>query len=98
MIVRIHERNNKILVSICDPELIGKIFSEGEKQIDLTADFYKGDKKTEEEAGDLLRNADYVNLVGKKAVALGIKEEVVEEGNILTIQDIPHAQATILRE
>ena len=48
-----------------------------------------------DEVGDLMRNADIVNLAGPKAVALGLQEEVITQDHVITIAGIPHAQAVI---
>lgn len=98
MIITIHEQQGKVLVAVCDSKLLGKKFIEGDAQIDLTSDFYQGVEKSEEEIGDVLRNADSINLVGEQAVALGIKEEIIDEEHVVRVQDIPLAQGAILRE
>ena len=98
MIITIHEQKGKVLVAVCDSKLLGKKFIEGNAQIDLTGDFYQGVEKSEEEIGDVLRNADSINLVGEQAVALGIKEEIIDEEHVVLVQDIPLAQGAILRE
>jgi len=98
MIVKVHEKESKILIAAADSDLIGGKFSDGEKQLDLTSDFYKGKEKTDEEVGDLVRNADYVNLVGEKAVNLGIKEGIIKQEHFISVENIPHAQGTIIRD
>lgn len=98
MLLKLHQRNGKVLVSVCDSELIGKVFEEKDIRLDLTSDFYKGEEKSSEEIGDIIRNADYINLVGKKSVEIGLKEEIIEKENIIYIQGIPHAQAVITQE
>ncbi len=98
MIVKVHKRNERTIVAVCDDDLLDKKFEEGELQLDLTSDFYKGDKMDEKKACDLIRNADIVNLVGEKAVKLGIKEGIIEEDHTLKIDNIPHAQAVIVQE
>jgi len=98
MIVKVHKRADKTIVAICDDDLLGKKFEQGELQLDLTSNFYKGEKIDDKEACDLIRNADIVNLVGEKAIKLGIQEGVIEEDHILKIDNIPHAQADIVQE
>jgi len=93
-----HEKEGKILIAAADSNLIGGKFSDGEKRLDLSSDFYKGEEKTDEEAGDLVRNADYVNLVGEKAVNLGIKEGIINQEHVILVENIPHAQGTIIRD
>lgn len=96
--VKVHEQQGKVLVAVCDSELLGKTFSEDDQQIDLTSNFYKGEEKSEEEIGDLLRNADAVNLVGTKSINIGIREGIIDEEHIARIENIPHAQGSIIRD
>jgi hypothetical protein len=99
MIVNMHKnKDGKILVAVADNDLLGKRFEEGILQLDLTGDFYKGVEKSSEEIGDLMRNADLVNLVGEEAVKLGLIEEVIEEQAIRRVQGIPFAQGILVKE
>ncbi len=95
MIVKIHQKDDKTLITVCDKELIGKVIEEGDVKLDLASIFYQGEEKTEEETGDLLRNADYIHLVGKKAIAIGLNEGIIERDKIIYITGIPYAQAVI---
>jgi len=98
MIAKVHKKDEKTVVAVCDDELLGKKFEEGNLQLDLSSDFYKGNKLSDKEIGDLVRNADAVNLVGERAVALGIAEGIIEQKHIIKIKGIPHAQATIVHD
>ncbi|MBW3001777.1 DUF424 family protein [Candidatus Woesearchaeota archaeon] len=98
MIVKVHKKDERTVVAVCDNDLLGKKFEQGELQLDLTSDFYKGDEMDEKEAGDLMRNADIVNLVGKNSIKLGLEEGVIEKDHIMEIDGIPHAQAVIVHE
>ncbi len=98
MIIKIHKREDRTIVAVCDSDLLGRKFAEGDRQLDLTSDFYKGDERDDKDVGDLIRNADIVNLVGPKAVAIGLQEEVITQDHIVTIAGIPHAQAVITHE
>lgn len=98
MIVKIHKRENRTVLAVCDSDLVGRKFEEGDRQLDLSGDFYKGEERTDKDIGDLLRNADIVNLVGEKSVAIGIQEEVITQDHVITIAGIPHAQAVVLHD
>jgi hypothetical protein len=98
MLVKVHRREGRTLVAVCDERLIGQRLEDGDRQIDLTGEFFKGDLLTPGEAGDLIRNADMVNLVGHEAVELGINEGVVEKESVVTIAGVPVAQAVLLQE
>jgi hypothetical protein len=99
MITKVHtNRDGRILVAVVDSDLLGKVFDEGAIQLDLSSDFYKGDEMTPEETGDLIRNADMVNLVGKAAVDLGIQEQVIDATHVKTVSGIPFAQGSMMRD
>lgn len=98
MLVKIHKKENRTIIAVCDKDLIGKLLEENGKQLDLRGEFYKGEELTTEEIGDLVRNADGVNLVGQEAVNLGLQEGVIEKENIITVKGIPHAQAILIQE
>ncbi|MFC1774862.1 DUF424 domain-containing protein [Nanoarchaeota archaeon] len=95
MIVKIHKKDARSIIAVCDEAIIGKTFEEGDTILDLSSDFYKGDKLTTEETGDLIRNADIVNLVGINSVKLGISEGIIDEANVKEICGIKYAQAVI---
>ncbi|MBD3354601.1 DUF424 family protein [Candidatus Woesearchaeota archaeon] len=99
MIVKIHKSNEgRVILAVCDSELIGKRFTEGEKQLDMSSDFYKGEEMEEKRILNLLKSVHIVNLCGKESVALGVKAGVVDEENIIKVDGIPHAEGVILRE
>ena len=94
MFVRII-KSYRDVVAICDSELLGKKFEEGQFQLDVKEGFYKGEEMNEEQVSDtLLKMAmeDAIfNIVGEKSVALAVEAEVVSEEGIKTIQGIPFA-------
>lgn len=98
LIVKVHHKRDQTIVSVVDGELLGNIFEEGEKILDLKSDFYKGVERSTEEVGDLIRNADSVNLVGKEAVQLGLKEGIIDAKHVNKIKGIPYAEALLLHE
>ena len=98
MIVKIHKKDEKTIMAVCDSDLIGRIFEDNELQLDLSSDFYKGEQKNEKEVGDLIRNSDSVNLVGEKSIQIGLNEGIIEKKDVKFIQKIPYAQVTILHE
>ena len=98
LLAKVHKKDKKTIVAVCDSELIGKVFDENKVQLDLRGDFYKGEEKSQEEIGDLMRNADGVNLVGEKAIELGLSEGVIEKSQVVKVKGIPHAQGTFVQE
>jgi len=92
MLVKIHD-SCRIVVAICDKELVGKKFEEGKKQIDLTTTFFKGEEKTEQEVceiiEDMRREDATFNIVGKKACGIAIEAGLIDESCILHISGVP---------
>jgi hypothetical protein len=93
MIVKKHVTSDRrLILTICDDALIGSVIEEKGKQLDLSADFYKGENKSEDETIALIGKAYSINAVGEKSVALCIKECVASEGDIRFIKKTPFLQ------
>lgn len=92
MYVKRHELNDRIVVAICDEDLIGKKFQEGDLVLDISEKFYKGEKKTDEEVKDIFMNSSNINLVGKKTINFALKLGILNKDSIITVDGIPHAQ------
>ncbi|MDL5362774.1 DUF424 domain-containing protein [Halalkalicoccus sp. NIPERK01] len=92
MIVNERETPKGLLVSVCDREVLGETFENGEVSITVTEEFYGGDEAAESEVAATLARASVANLVGERAVALAIERGHVDETNVLDIDGTPHAQ------
>jgi hypothetical protein len=94
MLVRIYQSYRRV-VAICDLELLGKKFEEGNIQLDIREDFYNGERKTEDEVIEIIKREERedatFNLVGEKSVKAGIKAGIINEEGIMRVQGIPHA-------
>lgn len=91
VLIKIHESAGKKIIAVADKELIGKKFEEGERCLDVTERFYKGEEKTEEEIIKAMQESPNINIIGKKAVALAIKAGIITEDSVIKIKEIPHA-------
>ena len=89
MIVKKHIRDKKLILVVCDSDLIGKKFEQDNLQLDLTSDFYKGEPMPDEKIMELVKRSYIVNITGKKSVNF-FKDFLTEE-NIIKIENIPHA-------
>jgi len=94
MYLKIHNPDGPTIAALCDADVLGKVFCEGELVLDLKAysSFYKGEKVGEQKAIAALQNADSLNLVGKKAVALAERLGLVEKARAKTVAGVPHVQ------
>lgn len=92
MYLKIHERQNRKIIAVCDKELIGKTFEEKDLQLKVSEHFYKGSILPQEEIIKILKAADNINLVGKKTIELALKNNIISKENIIKIKGVPHAQ------
>ena len=87
--------NKETLVAVCDSELLGRTFREGELHLTVNEAFFKGRPANANEVKKALEEATIANLVGEQAVACGINSGVVDEKCVITIDGIPHAQMVL---
>ncbi len=98
ILVKLHQNpEGQKILALCDKELLGKKFEQGDRQLDLTTDFYQGEEKTEAEIKELIKNVYIINLVGEESLNL-IKKLNLNPENIIRIQNIPHAEILLVRE
>lgn len=92
MIVSERETPKGLLVSVCDAEILGETFENGELSLTVSEEFYGGEETAESEVATTLARASVANLVGERSVSLAIEQGHVEEANVLEIDGTPHAQ------
>lgn len=94
MLLKIHEAYRRI-AAICDAELLGKKYTEGNRQLDINKDFYGGKKMDEAKLIAVLKelNEDDAtfNIVGKKSIDAAIKAGIVTKEGIIKVKGIPFA-------
>ena len=94
MLVKIHKSYREV-VAICDEDLIGRRFEEGNLQLDVKESFFKGenhpDKKVLEIIGDLSAEDATFNIVGQKSINLAIRAGLVKKKDVKTIEGVPFA-------
>jgi hypothetical protein len=95
MCLKSYRVNKETLVAVCDSELIGRTFREGELHLSVNKDFFKGHPADEHEVKKALEDATIANLVGERSVACGIDSGFIDENCVITIDGIPHAQMVV---
>jgi hypothetical protein len=84
------------LVSLCDADLIGETFENGDLSLTVNADFYEGEPADEEAVVGSLAKCSVANIVGTEAVELAIEHGFVDEANVLDIDGTRHAQLLMM--
>lgn len=98
MFVRII-KSYRDVVAICDSDILGEKFEEGQFQIDVKEGFYKGEERDEDETKEIIlkmamEDATF-NIVGEKSVNLAISTGIITREGIKTIQGIPFAMVLV---
>ena len=97
MRVKIHRTPDKrTVVAVCDNEIFGKCFEQGELCLDLSSEFFNGDEMTAKEATKILLDAYVVNFAGQRSVELGKNLNLVDADKIKKIDDVPYAQVVVV--
>lgn len=84
--------NGRLILNVVDKELMGRRFEEGNKVLDLTSNFYKGEMMEREEIIKLFEKSFCINFIGNESVELGRKNEMVK--NYMEIKGIKYAFMT----
>jgi len=94
--LKVYRVKGEIVVAVCDSELVGKTFKEGDLKIEVKESFYGEREVDEEEVKKALRIATIANITGKRAVKLAIEMGLIDEDNVLKIGECWHAQMVVL--
>lgn len=92
MYLKIHKQGNQIVLAACDCEIIGSKLKKGKLTVEITENFYKGEKVSEDRMVESLRNITSANLFGEKVIDCAIKCGMVDPDTVIIIDGVPHAQ------
>jgi hypothetical protein len=94
MKIKIH-KSYRDVVAICDSNLLGKKFEEGEKQLDVREDFYNGEEVDGEELLEKIKTLSKhdatFNIVGEDSINLALKAKIIRKEGIKKVEKIPFA-------
>lgn len=86
-------RSYRDIVAVCDSDLLGKTFEEGNHQLDVKESFYKGEEMDKEETIKVIRTMAIedatFNIAGKEAVETAIEAGIITEAQVGRIDNIP---------
>jgi len=88
------ERNTDegLLVAVCDADILGDSFGNGDVSLTVTEEFYGGDRAGEEAVIASLRGAQVANVVGERAVAVAVEAGVIDADTVLEVGATRHPQ------
>ena len=94
--MKIYRVGGEVLVAVCDSELIGKTFKDGDLKIEISEKFYGTETFCEDDVKHALKQATIANISGKNAVKIAINLGLVDEDKVLKIGKCWHAQIVLL--
>ncbi|MCL4371706.1 DUF424 family protein [Candidatus Marsarchaeota archaeon] len=93
---KIHDTDEGKILAMCDQELIGNVYEDGDILLDLKdyADFYTGDLVRDNEVGiEPGEKFNSANVVGKASVKVAIEKDIIKSENVKSVNGIPYAHA-----
>jgi len=90
--VNLRKAGKRVLLAVCDMEVLGKQLRQGQTRFHISEQFYKGPLVSVEEAIDLIRQSPIVNIVGSRMVKRAIEEGLVHPDAVIEIDGVLHAQ------
>ena len=91
ILLNVNKSSSGNIVTLCDENLIGKKFEEGDLQLNVSERFYKGSVLPESEILATLKNAENINIVGEHSIGFCLKAKIITGRNVIRIRGIPHA-------
>lgn len=90
------ETDQGLLVTVCDADILGETFEDGDVSLTVTEEFYGGEQVKEGAVVESLGRASVANIVGVDAVELAIEEGFVDEDRVLEVDGTRHAQFLVM--
>ncbi|MCH2604974.1 MAG: DUF424 domain-containing protein [Candidatus Nitrosopelagicus sp.] len=87
--VKIVSRNGNTMLNMCDSELLGKTISDGKLVMKISKNYYHDQFVEQEEAKDLLKKSNNINLVGNETISLSLELGIGTEQAVKLIDKIP---------
>ena len=92
MYLKSHQHGAHTLIAVCDCDILGKKFKEGHLKIEVSPDFFAGEKASRSDVEAALAAATMANFVGSKTVEHAISLGYVERDFVLSIDGVLYAQ------
>ncbi len=94
--MKIYRVKGEIMVAVCDDEIVGMDFREGEFKLEIREEFYGEKAFDEDEVKKALRQATIANISGERAVRLAVSLGIIDENRVMRIGGCPHAQMVVM--
>jgi len=92
MILRERKTQQGLMVAVCDSDVLGETFENGEVSLTVNEEFYGGDEAEEETVVESLARASIANIVGARAVEVAVEAGIIDDAHVLEVGETRHAQ------
>ena len=86
---RLINHNDTSMLNICDAELLGRTVNRGSFTFKISEKYYSENVIEKEEAKDLLRRSNNINMVGKKIISLSVNIGIGTQKGVKEFDGIP---------
>ena len=86
---RLINHKDTCMLNICDSELLGRTLNKGSFTLKISEKYYAEKVVEKEEAKDLLRRSNNINMVGKEIISLSVNMGIGSQEGIKEIDGIP---------
>jgi len=86
---RLINHNDTYMLNICDADLLGTTLNRGNFTLKISEKYYAQKVVEKEEAKDLLRRSNNINMVGKEIISLSVDMGIGSQEGVKEIDGIP---------
>ena len=86
---RLVNHNDTSMLNICDADLLGRTLNRDDFTLKISEEYYAEKIVENEEAKDLLKESDNINMVGKEITSLSVNMGIGSQEGIKEIDGIP---------
>ena len=86
---RLINHNDTLMLNICDADLLGRTLNRGNFTLKISEKCYAEKVVDKEEAKDLLKRSNSINMVGKEIISLSVNMNIGSRAGVKEIDGIP---------
>ena len=86
---RLIKHKDSSMLNICDKDLLGKTLNRDNFSLKISEEYYAEKIVEKEEARDLLKKSDNINMVGKDIIDLSVNLGIGSQEGVKVIDGIP---------
>ena len=86
---RLINHNDTLMLNICDADLLGRTLNRGNFTLKISEKYYAQKVVEKEEAKELLRRSNNINMVGKEIISLSVNMGIGTQEGVKEIDGIP---------